>query len=81
MIPGFRCAECDRLTESFEATVEGPHGTLDTIIPYCHFCHVGFYRLPNSKIEMVEIETPVNVTPELRSSGIANLAGRANGII
>lgn len=54
----FKCTECDRLTERFISTLEGPEGIFDEIIHYCHFCDLGFYTLPNSEVELVEIEKP-----------------------
>ncbi len=54
----FRCKECGRLTEKFISTLEGPEGIFDGMIHYCHFCDLGFYILPSSKIEFVEIEKP-----------------------
>lgn len=57
----FRCTECDRITEKFIATLEGPEGTFDGMVQYCHFCDVGFYRLSVSHIELVEIEKPEKI--------------------
>ncbi|MDE1828791.1 MAG: hypothetical protein KGI25_00560 [Thaumarchaeota archaeon] len=77
----FRCTECDRLTENFEAALDGPEGRFDGIIQYCHFCDVGFYMLPNSEIELVEIEKPAGMSKEMVSSEITSLAGSTNGLI
>ncbi len=52
----FRCTECDRTTEKFIATLEGPEGIFDGMIQYCHFCDLGFYRVSANIIELVEIE-------------------------
>jgi hypothetical protein len=54
--PRFRCIECDRITEKFIATVEGPEGIFDGVVQYCHFCDLGFYRVSASHVELVEIE-------------------------
>jgi hypothetical protein len=54
----FKCTECDRLAEKFIATIEGPEGTFDETIHYCHFCDLGFYRSSTSRVELVEIEKP-----------------------
>ncbi len=56
MNPRFRCIECDRITEKFIATVEGPEGIFDGVVQYCHFCDLGFYRVSASHVELVEIE-------------------------
>jgi hypothetical protein len=74
MNPKFKCTECDRLTEKFIATIEGPEGTFDEIIHYCHFCDLGFYILSKSQVELVEIEKPkgmFNVTLSSKSIAIS----------
>lgn len=55
----FICMECDRTTEKFTATIEGPEGVFDGILEYCHFCDLGFYQLSPNHIELVEIERAV----------------------
>lgn len=55
----FICMECDRTTEKFIATIEGPEGVFDGILEYCHFCDLGFYKLSPNHIELVEIERTV----------------------
>lgn len=79
--PRFRCTECDRMTENFEATVYGPEGRFDGIIQYCHFCDIGFYTTPNFEIELVEIEKPREMLQEMESYTVASLAWSSNGFI
>jgi hypothetical protein len=57
----FTCTECNRTTEKFIATIEGPEGIFDGILEYCHFCDLGFYQSHSDHIELVYIEkTKVN---------------------
>ncbi|MDE1764806.1 MAG: hypothetical protein KGI27_00890 [Thaumarchaeota archaeon] len=65
----FRCTECNRTTEKFIAALDGPEGTFDGMIQYCHFCDLGFYRLSANHIELVEIE---------KSHEILNISSRQN---
>lgn len=69
----FKCTECDRFTERFISTIEGPEETFDDIIHYCHFCDMGFYILPNSMVELVEIEKPRGM-PNVSSSSNAEIS-------
>lgn len=57
----FRCTECDRTTEKFTATLEGPEGIFDGMVQYCHFCDLGFYKVSANHVELVEIENPEEI--------------------
>lgn len=79
--PRFQCTECGRATESFEATIEGPEGEFYAVIPYCHFCDVGLYRMPAGRVELVEIEKPASLIPKIAPSELSSLAGGTIGSV
>ena len=81
MNPRFQCTECGRATEIFEATIQGPEGEFYAVIPYCHFCDVGFYRMPTGGVELVEIEKPASLLHELAPSRLSSLAGGTIGSV